>query len=283
MTIVQRNRRLAPKEDPEISEAIEEILREEGLGILTGTTPTRVERRDRLIVLETDSGKTIEGDALLVSTGCKPHDLEELGIAEVGVEGDPDRGIAIDEELRTSAPGVWAIGDVMGRVQHTHFATYMASIAVANALAGEHRRFGLGRVPGAILTDPEIASVGLTAEEARVQGRRVKVGKQEMAKVGRARAMGETKGFVKFVVDAETDELLGMHVLAYHGADLLHEGVVAMSGTGTLAPLLDCICIHPTFSEGVKAAAGSLREVEIPDAAGTFRASERIRATSPDA
>jgi pyruvate/2-oxoglutarate dehydrogenase complex dihydrolipoamide dehydrogenase (E3) component len=268
VTIVQRNRRLAPREDADISRAIEEILREEGLDILTGTAPLRVSRRDGQVILETDSGRTIEGDALLVSTGRRPHDLAELGVAEAGIEGDPERGIAIDEELRTTAPGVFAIGDVLGRVQHTHFATYTAGIAVANALAGEHRRYSLGRVPGAIFTDPEIASVGLTAEEAQAQGRRVKVGGQEMAKVGRARAMGETKGFVKFVVDADTDELLGMHVLAYHGADLLAQGVIAMAGTGTLAPLTDCICIHPTFSEGVKAAAANLRPLEIPDAAG---------------
>ena len=137
-----------------------------------------------------------------------------------------------------------------------------------NALAGEHRRYSLTRVPGAIFTDPEIASVGLTAEEAQAQGRKVKVGKQEMTKVGRARAMGETEGFVKFVVDADSDELLGMHVLAYHGADLLAQGVIAMNGTGTLAPLLDCVCIHPTLSEGVKAAAGNLQAAEIPDTAG---------------
>jgi pyruvate/2-oxoglutarate dehydrogenase complex dihydrolipoamide dehydrogenase (E3) component len=274
VTILQRNRRLAPKEDPEVSAAIEEILREEGLEIVTGTAPTRVSRRDDAIVLETEGGSTIEGDALLVSTGRRPHDLDQLAIDEAGIEGDSERGIVIDEELRTTAPGVFAIGDVLGRVQHTHFATYTAGIAVANALAGEHRRYSTGRVPGAVFTDPEIASVGLTAEEAQAQGRRVKVGRQEMAKVGRARAMGETKGFVKFVVDAETDELLGMHVLAYHGADLLHEGVIAMAGTGTIAPLMNCICIHPTFSEGVKAAAGNLRELEIPDAAGDLPGEE---------
>jgi hypothetical protein len=149
----------------------------------------------------------------------------------------------------------------------------------AHALAGDHRRYSLGRVPGAIFTDPEIASVGLTAEEAQAQGHKVKVGEQEMTKVGRARVMGETKGFVKFVVDADSDELLGMHVLAYHGADLLHEGVIAMSGTGTIAPLIDCICIHPTFSEGVKAAAGNLREVEIPDAAGDLPVEEEVEPT----
>lgn len=279
VTIVQRNRRLAPREDADISRAIEEILREEGLEVLTGTRPTRVARRGGTIVVETDTGRTVEGDALLVSTGRRPHDLAELGVAEAGIEADPDRGIAIDEELRTTAPGVFAIGDVLGRVQHTHFATYTAGIAVANALAGEHRRYSTGRVPGAIFTDPEIASVGLTAQEAQAQGRRVKVGRQDMAKVGRARAMGETKGFVKFVVDADTDELLGMHVLAYHGADLLAQGVIAMAGTGTLGPLTDCICIHPTFSEGVKAAAANLRLVEIPDAAGDLPAERAVHPT----
>jgi pyruvate/2-oxoglutarate dehydrogenase complex dihydrolipoamide dehydrogenase (E3) component len=264
VTIVQRNARLAPKEDPEISQAIEEVLRDEGLEILTGTAPQRVERRDGAIVLELGDGRTIEGDALLLSTGRKPHDLGELGIDAAGIEGDAEQGIVVDEELRTSAPGVFAIGDVLGRVQHTHFATYTAGIAVANALAGEHGRFSLTRVPGAIFTDPEIASVGLTAEEAQAQGRKVKVGKQEMTRVARARAMGETDGFVKFVVDAGSDELLGMHVFAYHGADLLAQGVIAMNGTGTLAPLLDCVCIHPTLSEGVKAAAGNLQPAETP-------------------
>lgn len=264
VTIVQRNARLAPKEDPEISQAIEEVLRDEGLEILTGAAPQRIERRDGVIVLELGDGRTIEGDALLLSTGRKPHDLGELGIDEAGIEGDAEQGIVIDEELRTSAPGVFAIGDVLGRVQHTHFATYTAGIAVANALAGEHRRYSLTRVPGAIFTDPEIASVGLTAGEAQAQGREVKVGKQEMTKVGRARAMGETEGFVKFVVDAGSDELLGMHVFAHHGADLLAQGVIAMNGTGTLAPLLDCVCIHPTLSEGVKAAAGNLQLAEPP-------------------
>jgi pyruvate/2-oxoglutarate dehydrogenase complex dihydrolipoamide dehydrogenase (E3) component len=271
---VQRNRRLAPKEDPEISSAIAEILEEEGIEILTGASPVRVERERATVRVQTDSGRVVEGDALLVSTGRRPHDLAELGIAEAGIEGDAERGIAIDEELRTTAPGVLAIGDVMGRVQHTHFATYTAGIAVANALAGEHRRYSLGRVPGAIFTDPEIASFGLTAEEAAEQGRKVKVGRQEMRKVGRARAMGETRGFVKFVVDADSEELLGMHVLAYHGAELLHEGVVAAAGAGTVAPLVDCICIHPTFSEGVKAAAGNLRPVEIPDATGDMPPAE---------
>lgn len=270
VTIVQRNRRLAPKEDPEISSAIAEILEEEGVRILAGVTPARVEREGATVRVEMDAGQIVEGDALLVSTGRRPHDLAELAIAEAGIDGDPERGIVIDEELRTTAPGVFAIGDVLGRVQHTHFATYTAGIAVANALAGEHRRYSLGRVPGAIFTDPEIASFGLTAEEAAEQGRRVKVGRQEMRHVGRARAMGEMRGFIKFVVDTDTDELLGMHVLAYHGAELLHEGVIAAAGAGSVAPLVDCICIHPTFSEGVKAAASNLRPLEIPDATGSI-------------
>jgi pyruvate/2-oxoglutarate dehydrogenase complex dihydrolipoamide dehydrogenase (E3) component len=277
VTIVQRDSHLAPSKDTEISQAIEEILREEGVEILTGTVPTGVERRGDHLVVETSGGKTFEGDALLVSTGRKPHDLGELGIGEAGIDGDPERGIEIDEELRTNVPGVFAIGDVMGRIQHTHFATYTAGIAVANALGDQHGRYSLSHVPGAIFTDPEIASVGLTAEEAQQQGRKVKVGKQEMSGVARAGEMGETKGFVKFVVDVETDELLGMHVLAHHGGELLPQGVIAMANGGTLAPLMDSIYIHPTLSEGVKAAAGKLPEAEIRQPTGDLAAEREAK------
>ena len=172
VTIVHRNRRLAPKEDPEISGAIEEILNDEGLEILTGTAPTRVERRGAAIVVETDSGRTLEGDALLVSTGRKPHQLADLGIDAAGIEGDPERGITIDGELRTTAPGVFAIGDVLGRVQHTHFATYTAGIAVANALAGGHRRYSSARVPARSSPIPRSrASASLRRRRRRRGGR----------------------------------------------------------------------------------------------------------------
>ncbi|MGH7369266.1 MAG: hypothetical protein ACREIN_00080 [Candidatus Methylomirabilaceae bacterium] len=119
-----------------------------------------------------------------------------------------------------------------------------------------------------MFTDPEVASVGLTAAEAQSQGRKIKVGRQPMRVVARARAIGETAGFVKFVVDAQTNELLGMHVLAHMGADLLPQGILMMHG-GSIDPLQACVCVHLTLSEGVKAAVVNLKLLEaVATAAG---------------
>ncbi len=262
MTILQRRDRVLPREDEEISRELEMILREEGIGILTRAVPTRVEKLagGRVAVTATVAGKQerIEVDRILVAAGRRPHHLAELGLERAGIEGDPDKGIRVDETLRTTAPNVWAVGDVLGRLQYTHFAVYTSGIAVRNALRGEARKYDTGRIPGGVFTDPEVASVGSTAEEAQAHGRRVKVGKHPMRAVGRARAMGETRGFAKFVVDADTNEVLGMHVLAHMGADLLPQGILMMH-TGSIDPLQACVCIHPTLSEGVKSAAVNLK------------------------
>jgi pyruvate/2-oxoglutarate dehydrogenase complex dihydrolipoamide dehydrogenase (E3) component len=202
----------------------------------------------------------IECEKILVAAGRKPHELAEMDLGKAGIEGDRERGIGIDETLKTSAGNIWAIGDVIGRMQYTHFATYTAGVAVANALKDEGRRYETGRVPGAVFTDPEVASVGITEREAIAQGRKVKIGRQALKGVARARAMGETAGFIKFVVDAQTDALLGMHVLAHIGADLLPQGILLLNTEGRrMTPMTECICVHPTFSEGVKAAATSLQ------------------------
>ncbi len=265
VTILQRRNRVLPREDEEVSRELEAILREEGLDIRTNAVPARVEdRKDgRTAVIATIAGREerFEIDRILVAAGRRPHELSGMGLEAVGIDGDREHGIQVDDTLRTTAPNVWAIGDVLGRLQYTHFAVYTSGIAVSNALKGEGIRYSTGRIPGAVFTDPEVASVGLTAQEAMVQGRRIKVGKQPMRAVARARAMGETAGFVKFVVDAETNELLGMHVLAHMGADLLPQGILMMH-TGSIDPLQACVCVHPTLSEGVKAAAVKLKPLE---------------------
>lgn len=267
ITVLQRRDRVLPREEEEISRTLEEILTGEGIDIRTKTTPTRVERLpdNKLAVTAELEGleEQFECDRILIAAGRRPHTLSDLGLDAAGIEGDPEKGIRIDNTLRTSAPNVWAVGDVLGRMQHTHFATYTGGIAAANALKDADREYDTNRVPGAVFTDPEVASVGLTEEEALAQGRRIDVGKQPMRKVGRAKALGETGGFIKFVVDSDTDELLGMHVLAHLGADLLPQGILMLhTAERTIAPLTHCMCVHPTLSEGVKAAVSNLKPVE---------------------
>lgn len=265
VTVLQRRDRVLPREDEEISRDLEAILREEGIDIRTRAVPTRVDPLPgrRVSVSATIAGREerFEVDRILVAAGRRAHEVAQMRLDVAGIEGDPQRGIQIDSSLRTTAPHVWAIGDVAGRMQYTHFAVYTSGLAVRNALKDEGIPYETLRIPGAVFTDPEVASVGLTAQEVLARGRRVKVGKQPMRAVGRARAIGETAGFVKFVVDEESNELLGMHILAHMGADLLPQGILMMH-TGSVDPLQACICVHPTLSEGVKAAAVNLRPLE---------------------
>ena len=265
VTVLQRRDRVLPREDEEIARALEVILREEGIDIRTRAEPVRVERLPdgRAAGIATVAGREerFEADSILMAAGRRAHEVVEMGLDAGGIEGDPERGIQIDETLRTTAPNVWAIGDVAGRMQYTHFAVYTSGLAVRNALKGEGLPYETWRIPGAVFTDPEVASVGLTEQEAVARGRRIKVGKQPMRAVGRARAIGETAGFVKFVVDADSNELLGMHILAHMGADFLPQGILMMH-TGSIDPLQACICVHPTLSEGVKAAVVNLRPLE---------------------
>lgn len=200
VTVLQRRDRVLPREDEEIASELAAILQEEGIDVRTRANPTRVERsaRGKLAVLAEIEGREerFECDRILLTAGRRPHGLAHMGLESAGVEGDPQAGIRIDETLRTTAPNIWALGDVMGRMQYTHFAVYTAGIAVANALKSAGRTYETGRIPGAVFTDPEVASLGLTEQEALARGRKVKVGKQSMRAVGRARAMGETEGFV---------------------------------------------------------------------------------------
>lgn len=267
VTVLQHRDRVLPREDEEISQTLFKILLREGIDIRTSATPTRVERMTggKLVVEAKVAGDSerFECDRILVAAGRAPHELSNMELEAAGVDGSPEQGIRIDETLHTTAPDVWAIGDVMGRMQYTHFAVYTAGVAVANAISGEDRAYDTSRVPRAVFTDPEVASVGLTEKEATAQGRNIKVGRKSMSKVGRARAMGETAGFVKFVVDAETDEMLGMHVLSHAAGELLPQGILMLqSKDRSIAPLVNCMCVHPTLSEGVKAAVTHLKPLE---------------------
>src|SRR3990170_3130867 len=158
VTVLQRRDRVLPREDEEISGALEAILREEGIDIRTRSEPVRVERLPdgRAAVIATVSGREerFETDRILLAAGRRAHEVGEIGLDTAGIEGDPERGIQIDETLRTTAPNVWAIGDVAGRMQYTHFAVYTSGLAVRNALKGEGLPYETWRIPGAVFTDP---------------------------------------------------------------------------------------------------------------------------------
>ncbi len=254
VTVVQRGEHLASSEEPELADLLRRYLEEEGVEILAGTRIERVELDGGRPSVLLAGGRRVTGDRLLVGLGRSPV-VDGLGLEQVGIAAGPG-GIEVDEELRTTLPHVYAIGDAIGGWMFTHVSTYEAPIAVANMLDGAGLRPDYRVIPRAIFTDPELAGVGLSEEQARAAGHEVETRRYDVGKTGKARALGDRRGRIKFVLDARTGEILGAHVLARHGADLLPGPMVAMNaGRGTLEPLLATIHPHPTLSEAVKVAA----------------------------
>ncbi len=266
VTLLQRNVRLAPKEEPEISEALADVLREEGIHVLTRAPVVRVEREgmEKIVVAQVNGREeSFRASAILIASGRKPN-VVGLNLDKPGVEAD-GRGIRVNAQLQTNAPHIYAIGDVIGGAMFTHKATYDGPIAALNAVKGLARAVDYRVVPRAIFTDPTVASVGLTEAQAREQGFRVGVGIFPFAWSGRAKALGETKGLVKIVADVQTNEILGGHILGPHADILVHEIAVAMYNRGPLEAITKTIHIHPTLSEAVKSAAKAVKEVVKPE------------------
>jgi mercuric reductase len=254
VTIVLRGPRIARGEDAELAELLQRYLEEEGIRIVTKAQIERVELTEGRPSVVLAGAPPVTGDVLLVATGREPV-AAGLGLAEVGIGTGP-KGVAVDDELRTAVPHVFAIGDAIDGMMFTHVSTYEAPIAIANMLDGARLTPDYRTMPRTTFTSPELAGAGLSEEDALAAGYEVEVRRYDVGKLGKARALGERRGRVKFVLDARTGAILGAHVLALHGGDLLPGPMVAMNAPGgTLAPLLATTHPHPTLSEAVKVAA----------------------------
>ncbi len=261
VTLLGRNRQLAPGEEPELAQLLAEYLWEEGVEVHTDAPVLRVrqEGNEKVVTARIEGQeRDFRGDALLIATG-RVGNTDGLHLDAAGVIRDAKTGfVSVDEQLRTSQPHIWAIGDVKGGWMFTHVATYDGPIAALNAVKELGRTVDYRVVPRAIFSSPTLAAVGLTEEEARAQGYEVKVGSVP-AVGGRATAMGDTRGRLKAIVKADDGQILGFHILAPHGDDLLHEAVAAMYDHGTIDRIARSIHVHPTLSELVKAAARAAR------------------------
>lgn len=254
VTIVQRGSHLAHGEDEELGDLLKAYLEEEGVAVLTGSAVERLELVDGRPAVLCAGGNRVVGDAILAAVGREPV-VDGLGLDEVGIAYDPT-GVTTDAHLRTTLSNVFAVGDANGEMLFTHVATYEAPIAIANMLDGAAEEPDYRTMPRAIFTDPVLASVGLTEQQAREAGHDVEVRRSDVGTRGKARAIGDRRGRVKFVLDARTGVILGVGILAHDGADLLPGPQVAMNAPGgTLAPLLATVHTHPTLSEAVKVAA----------------------------
>jgi dihydrolipoamide dehydrogenase len=194
-----------------------------------------------------------EVDKVLVAVGRKPV-TDNLGLETVGIKLDQRGFIPVDAQFRTTAAGVYAIGDVIGGIMLAHKAEE-EGVACADLLAGKHAHVNYACCPAVVYTHPELASVGLTEEQCKQQGLAYKVGKFPFLANGRAKGMDETDGFVKILADARTDRILGAHIVAAHASDMIHELVLAMEYHASAEDIARGFHAHPTLPEAIKEAA----------------------------
>lgn len=257
VTILELMPRLLPLEDEEISSTMERELKKRGVTVITGTTVEKCERSPESLMLYLKDGSTIAAEKLLVSVG-RGFNSREIGLEQVGVALGRRGDVLVDEHLCTNVPGIYAIGDVTGKAMLAHIASTQGQVAVENIL-GHQRTIDYDIIPAGIFTLPEIGRVGLTEQQARARAEQngkdphhaVKVGRFRYGALGKAQATGDTTGFYKVIADAETDRILGMHILGAHAADLIHEPALAMQVGATAAQVARLIHAHPTLAEGV--------------------------------
>jgi pyruvate/2-oxoglutarate dehydrogenase complex dihydrolipoamide dehydrogenase (E3) component len=256
VTIIQTGPRLMMIEDEDVSDEVAAILREDGISVLTSATPVRVEPGDgdrlQLTVQMEDGARLIQGSHLLSAIGRIPN-TEALNAEAAGINLG-DRGfIEVDEYLETSAPGVYAMGDVKGGPAFTHLSYDDYRVLHANLIGHEKASTRDRIVPYTMFMDPQLGRVGMTEREARSQGRAIRVAKLPMSAVIRAIETGETRGFMKAIVDAHTGQILGSAVLGSEGGEIMTIIQVAMLGKLTYRAMADAIFTHPLLAEGLNA------------------------------
>ena len=253
VTMIDRNARMMSKEDPDVCEALRSLLAEEGIDILLNARITQVSGKCgdsvSVVVEQTGIEKVLKGSHVLVATGRNPN-TEGLGLELAGVELT-DRGyIKVNERLQTTAPGVWAIGEVAGSPQFTHISVDDFRVVHAN-LTGGNRVTTDRQVPYCLFTDPELARIGLSETEAKARGLAYRLFKVPMETNLRARTLSETRGFVKALVEADSDRVLGFTAFGVGAGEILAAVQIAMIAGLPYTALRDAVLTHPTLAEGL--------------------------------
>ncbi|MBI2222321.1 MAG: mercury(II) reductase [Acidobacteria bacterium] len=257
VTVLEAMPTLVPAEDGEIGTALAGYLREEGLEVRTGLSIGRVSRASGGYTVEaTTDGRaeTFTAEQLLVATGRRAN-TRGFGLEEAGVELGKKGEIRVNEHLQTSRSEVYAAGDVIGDPMFVYVAAYGGNLAADNALNGNSRRYDLSALPRVTFTDPQVASVGLTEEEARNKGIELATSKLPLSHVPRALAARETRGFIKLVADRRTNRLVGAHILATEAGEMIQEPTLAIKYGISIDDLAAAFHPYLTLAEGVKLAA----------------------------
>ncbi len=249
VTVLEYCKQILPRFDSDLAKRLKQSLSKSGIEIITQASVQGICRQDCLEVkyLLKDELKSVQADTVLMAVGRKPR-VEDLGLNDAGVEYSP-KGIAVDENMQTSVPGIYAIGDVNGKCMLAHAAIYQG-IRALNHICGVADTVDLSVVPSVVFTRPEAAAVGLTEEDCAQKGIDYKCLKSFFRANGKALCLGETDGFVKLIVANDPDQsILGCHLFGPHAADLISEIAALIHCRATLADLRDTIHSHPTLSE----------------------------------
>ena len=257
VTVVEYLDRILPGMDGEVAKQFQRILEKQGFTFHLGTKVTKVEtgKKGASVTVEPAAGgaaSTLAADVVLVAIGRRPN-TEGLGLDKAGVALEKGR-VVIDDHFRTNVPGIYAIGDVVRGPMLAHKAED-EGMAVAEIIAGKAGHVNYDAIPGIVYTAPEVAAIGKTEEELKAAGIAYKVGKFPFTANGRARAMKHSDGFVKFLADAESDRVLGCHIIGPHAGDLIAEVTVLMEFGGSSEDLARTCHAHPTLGEAVREAA----------------------------
>ena len=264
VTIVHRGDRLLGREDPDVSDAVRGILEREGIEVRLRAECQAVARRGAGVAITVgcaEGAPEVAGSHLLLAVGREPN-TRDLGLDKAGVALDARGYITVDDQLRTSVPGVWALGDCNGRGAFTHTSYNDYEIVAANLLDGDSRRVTDRIRAYALYIDPPLGRAGMTDTEVRATGKKALAARRPMEKVGRAVEKGETQGFMKIVVDAETRRILGAAIFGIEGDEVIHAVLDVMYAGAPYTVLQRAMHIHPTVAELLPTLLGSLKPLD---------------------
>ncbi|MCP3916618.1 MAG: mercuric reductase [bacterium] len=264
VTVVEKGDRLISRDDPDVSEAVKEILEKEGIEIRLNADCIGASReKDGIAVqVECDSGAPrVTGSHLFLAVGRTPN-THDLGLEDVGVKTNARGYVEVDDQLRTSVPGIWALGDCNGRGAFTHTSYNDFEIVAANLLDDDPRRVSDRLTCYGLFIDPPLGRIGWTEREARESGCNVLVGKRLMKHVGRAKERSETDGFIKILVDGDSEEIVGAAILGIGGDEVVHGLLDAMYAKAPYTTISRAVHIHPTVSELIPTTLQSLRPLD---------------------
>ena len=264
VTVVEMSDRLIGRDDDDVSETVKEILENEGVNVRLKAECIALERRGNDVVVKLDCSenpKEVTGSHLLLAVGRVPN-TDDLGLDSAGVETNERGFIKVDDQLRTTVPGIWALGDANARGAFTHTSYNDFEIVAANLFDDDPRRVTDRITTYGLFIDPPLGRVGMTEREVRASGRKALIGKRAMTRISRAKERGETQGFMKILIDAETKKILGAAILGVGGDEIVHSILDVMYADAPYTVIQRAVHIHPTVSELIPTMLGELKPLE---------------------